>query len=70
MVRFNGQTALYPVRYKEHASKVSSNTQTYSVVFSFLPPKNITVMPGMSAELLVNMAEALGTGYLTDECSS
>lgn len=60
MVRFNGQMEMYPVSYKEHASKVSPNTQTYSVVFSFLPPKNITVMPGMSAELLVNMAEALG----------
>ncbi len=60
MVRFNGQSALYPVSYKEHTSKVSPNTQTYSVVFSFMPPKNITVMPGMSAELLVDMDEALG----------
>lgn len=60
MVRFNGQATLYPVSYKEHASKVSPNTQTYSVVFTFLPPKDITVMPGMSAELLVDMDEAQG----------
>jgi RND family efflux transporter MFP subunit len=59
-VRFNGQSKLYPVSYKEHASKVTPNTQTYTVVFSFAPPKNITVLPGMSAELLVSMSEAFG----------
>ncbi|MCW8329711.1 efflux RND transporter periplasmic adaptor subunit [Photobacterium sp. SDRW27] len=49
----------YPVQYKEHAGKVSPGSQTYEVVFSLTPPETLNVLPGMSAELLLDMS-ALG----------
>ncbi|MFC1502870.1 efflux RND transporter periplasmic adaptor subunit [Pseudomonadota bacterium] len=55
-VRFGSQSELYPVTYKEHASKVSSGTQTYEVVFSLNQPEHLNVLPGMSAELLLDMS--------------
>ncbi|MGF1761475.1 efflux RND transporter periplasmic adaptor subunit [Photobacterium sagamiensis] len=55
-VRFGSQSELYPVTYKEHASKVSSGTQTYEVVFSLNRPEHLNVLPGMSAELLLDMS--------------
>ena len=51
-----GQSVTYPVHYKEHASKVSPGSQTYEVVFSLTPPENLNILPGMSAELLLNMS--------------
>ena len=55
-VRFDSEGTLYPVTYKEHASKVSPSTQTYEVVFSLDQPENLNVLPGMSAELLIDMS--------------
>ncbi|WP_299020229.1 efflux RND transporter periplasmic adaptor subunit [uncultured Photobacterium sp.] len=51
-----GQSSIYPVKYKEHASKVSPGSQTYEVVFTLTPPKDLNILPGMSAELLLDMA--------------
>ncbi|WP_019615640.1 efflux RND transporter periplasmic adaptor subunit [Psychromonas ossibalaenae] len=56
----------YPVRYKERSSKVSPGTQTYAVTFSFAPPKNLYVIPGMSAELLLDMS-AIYRSQLSEE---
>ncbi|MCW8329151.1 efflux RND transporter periplasmic adaptor subunit [Photobacterium sp. SDRW27] len=56
LVRFGSHGALYPVTYKEHASKVSPGTQTYEVVFSLNRPESLNVLPGMSAELLLDMS--------------
>lgn len=56
LVRFGAQGSLYPVTYKEHASKVSPGTQTYEVVFSLNRPESLNVLPGMSAELLLDMS--------------
>lgn len=56
LVRFGSQNSLYPVNYKEHASKVSPGTQTYEVVFNLVRPESLNVLPGMSAELLLDMA--------------
>ena len=55
-VRFGSHSELFPVTYKEHASKVSPGTQTYEVVFSLNQLEHLNVLPGMSAELLLNMS--------------
>ncbi len=46
----------YAVNYKERSSKVSQGTQTYAVTFSFKPAPGLDVLPGMSAELLLDMS--------------
>lgn len=51
-----GKTSVYPVQYKEHASKVSPGSQTYEVVFTLTPPAELNILPGMSAELLLDMS--------------
>ena len=55
-VRFGSQSALYPVTFKENASKVTPSTQTYEAVFSLHRPENLNVLPGMSAELLLDVS--------------
>ncbi|MEJ2763007.1 efflux RND transporter periplasmic adaptor subunit [Photobacterium sp. MCCC 1A19761] len=50
------QSSTYPVQFKERASKVSPGSQTYEVVFSLTPPENLNILPGMSAELLLDMS--------------
>lgn len=58
-VRFVSQgesVTTYPVRFKESSSKVSPGTQTYAVTFSFKPEDGLNVIPGMSAELLLDMS--------------
>jgi len=58
-VRFVSQgesVTTYPVRFKESSSKVSPGTQTYAVTFSFKPEDGVNVIPGMSAELLLDMS--------------
>ena len=55
-----GEAVTYPVHYKEHASKVSPGSQTYEVVFSLTPPENLNILPGMSAELLLDMSSLNG----------
>ncbi|MGR5147925.1 efflux RND transporter periplasmic adaptor subunit [Photobacterium alginatilyticum] len=57
-VRFSGSAATYPVIYKEHASKISPGTQAYQVTFTLSQPAGLNVLPGMSAELLLNSSES------------
>lgn len=59
----SSQHNTYPVQYKEHASTVSPGSQTYEVVFSLTPPENLNILPGMSAELLLDMSEFNTTGH-------
>ncbi|ENY73642.1 RND family efflux transporter MFP subunit [Aeromonas diversa CDC 2478-85] len=51
----------YPVHYKEHATKVTSGTQSYEVVFTLPRPAALNLLPGMSAELQLQLpgAEAM-----------
>lgn len=51
-----GHSATYPVQFKERASKVSPGSQTYEVVFTLAPPADLNILPGMSAELLLDMS--------------
>lgn len=50
------QSTTYPVQFKERASKVSPGSQTYKVVFTLIPPADLNILPGMSAELLLDMS--------------
>ena len=45
----------YPVTYKEHATSVTSGTQSYQVTFTMPVPENITVYPGMGATLHMDL---------------
>ncbi|MGO3799793.1 MAG: efflux RND transporter periplasmic adaptor subunit [Vibrio casei] len=48
----------FPVTLKENATQVTLGTQSYEVVFTLPQPKSISVFPGMSAELTVDMSSA------------
>ncbi|ABZ78322.1 efflux transporter, RND family, MFP subunit [Shewanella halifaxensis HAW-EB4] len=58
VVRFaNDPSVAYPVLLKEHATQVTPGTQSYEVVFTLARPSNMTVLPGMSAELTMDIAQ-------------
>ncbi len=46
-----------PIQYKEHSSLASQGTQTYEVTFSLTPPEGLTLLPGMSSSVLINLPE-------------
>ena len=46
----------FPVTYKEHKSSISEGTQAYEVIFTLQQPDDLTVLPGMSAEVMLDMA--------------
>ncbi|WP_133407419.1 efflux RND transporter periplasmic adaptor subunit [Parashewanella tropica] len=48
-VNFSGQS--FPVSLKEFATQVTPGTQSYEVVYSMSQPKDITLLPGMTAEI-------------------
>ncbi|MBQ4891364.1 efflux RND transporter periplasmic adaptor subunit [Shewanella sp. MMG014] len=55
-VRFaNNPQKAYPVKLKEHATQITQGTQTYEVVFTLPRPQSITVLPGMSAEVSMDV---------------
>ncbi|MCL1048605.1 efflux RND transporter periplasmic adaptor subunit [Shewanella abyssi] len=56
-VRFaNNPAVAYPVRLKEHATQVTPGTQSYEAVFTLPHPRDMTVLPGMSAELTLDIS--------------
>lgn len=57
LVRFANQPSKsYPARLKEHATQVTPGTQSYEVVFTLPQPTQIKILPGMSAELTLDIA--------------
>ena len=40
-----------PAEFKEASGQADPNTQTYEVSFSFAPPENLLILPGMTATL-------------------
>ncbi len=52
----------YPVSFKEFSTQVNANTQSYEATFSLAQPKDIEVLPGMSAELKLIHKEEQGLG--------
>ena len=56
-VRFSAQPEqAYPVKLKEHATQVTPGTQSYEVVFTLARPTQIHILPGMSAELTLDLS--------------
>ncbi len=57
-VRFGDQqtSQRYDILYKEHASIISKGSQAYEVTFKFLVPTKLNVLPGMSAEVNIDIA--------------
>jgi len=53
-VMFNNGGKKYPVRFKEIATRADEKTRTFEVTFSLDAPQEITVLPGMSAEVEVD----------------
>jgi len=44
-----GQT--FPVTLKEFSTEADPSTRTYAVTFSLVPPKDVVILPGMTAEV-------------------
>ncbi|BAJ00332.1 efflux RND transporter periplasmic adaptor subunit [Shewanella violacea] len=56
-VRFSAHPEqAYPVKLKEHATQVTPGTQSYEVVFTLARPTQINILPGMSAELSLDLS--------------
>lgn len=56
-VRFSTQPdQSYKVSLKEHATQVTPGTQSYEVVYTLPRPTQINVLPGMSAELTLDLS--------------
>jgi RND family efflux transporter MFP subunit len=56
-VRFSTQLdKSYLVSLKEHATQVTPGTQSYEVVYTLPNPTNINILPGMSAELTLDLS--------------
>ncbi|MDX1279951.1 efflux RND transporter periplasmic adaptor subunit [Shewanella colwelliana] len=46
----------YPARLKEFATQVTPGSQSYEVVFTLPVPQDISVLPGMSAQLTIDLS--------------
>ncbi|QPG60600.2 efflux RND transporter periplasmic adaptor subunit [Shewanella eurypsychrophilus] len=56
-VRFSNQAEKsYQVSLKEYATQVTPGTQSYEVVYTLPRPTQINVLPGMSAELMLDLS--------------
>ena len=49
----------FPVQYKEHATKVTPGTQTYDVVFTMPVPDDLTLLPGMTTTVTIDLARII-----------
>ena len=55
-VRFPGVDKRYPMRFKEVATRADPKTRTFEVTFSLNTPEEITVLPGMTAEVEIDFS--------------
>ena len=54
--RFDGlEGRTYAVTLKEVATRADPQTQTYSVTFVMVKPKELLLLPGMTAEILIDL---------------
>lgn len=56
-VSFLGETEVYPVRYKEHATQKTPGTQSYEVVFTLDAPNAVNILPGMAATITLDLSK-------------
>lgn len=55
-VYFSGIEKPHPMRFKEMATRADPKTRTFEVTFSLQAPEEITVLPGMTAEVEVDFS--------------
>lgn len=60
-VRFGADETRYPARYKEHDTSVSTGSLSYAVTLTLPEPDDLTVLSGMSATVILDMARLTGT---------
>lgn len=49
----------FPVSYKEHATRVTPGTQSYEVILTRAEPTNMTILPGMTATVIIDLARVI-----------
>lgn len=54
----------FPARFKEVATTADPVTRTFAVTVRFDNPKDVTVLPGMTAKVIVRRARSAGDGVL------
>lgn len=52
----------FPVTLKTYATDADPQTQTYDVILGLVPPQDVKILPGMSAEVLPAETDAAATG--------
>ncbi|MGX9463437.1 efflux RND transporter periplasmic adaptor subunit [Shewanella sp. A14] len=53
-VKFNGCPDYFYATYKEMNTVINNGSQTYQIILSFTPPADLSILPGMSAEVSIN----------------
>ncbi len=57
-IRFNQVSEkAYPVTFKESSTQITLNSQSYKTTFTLTQPDDLTVLPGMSAELYIDFSK-------------
>ncbi|MGR5558987.1 efflux RND transporter periplasmic adaptor subunit [Vibrio fortis] len=57
-IRFNQVlNQSYPVTFKESATQITPSSQSYKTTFTLIQPEDLTVLPGMSAELYIDFSQ-------------
>jgi RND family efflux transporter MFP subunit len=59
--RFTSDGQRYPLDYKEIATRADQQTRTFEATFSLDTPQGITVLPGMTAEVDIDLAVLYGS---------
>ncbi len=54
--RFAGDEKRYPLHFKEVATRANEQTRTFEATFTMEAPKDITLLPGMTAEVEVDLS--------------
>jgi RND family efflux transporter MFP subunit len=49
----------FKLQFKEAATRADAQTQTFEVTFSLPTPENVTVLPGMTASVTVDLSKAI-----------
>ena len=50
-------TLKFPLTFKEYSSKADNETQTFRVIYSMKAPKKVNVLPGMSANVIIELPD-------------
>lgn len=53
-VKLNGRDHYFPATFKEMNRVINSGSQTYQMTLSFTPPAALSILPGMSAQVIIN----------------